>query len=156
MATHAIKAGSPVRRYGQVIGVASQPIRAGQHVYSHNLVIGEFTRDHAFSIEARVTPMATQPATFRGIVRADGHFATRNYIGILTSVNCSATVARVRLPITSGATSIPKPWPRLRRSMAWWRSRMAPAVRSTPRAKAWPSCSAPWVASCAIPTLPAC
>ena len=94
MATRAIEVGSPVRRYGQIIGFASQSIRAGQHVHSHNLAIGEFTRDHAFSTEARVTPRVTRPATFRGIVRADGRIATRNYIGILTSVNCSATVAR--------------------------------------------------------------
>ena len=94
MATRAIEVGSPVRRYGQIIGFASQPIRAGQHVHSHNLAIGEFTRDYAFSTEARVTPSVAQPATFHGIVRADGRIATRNYIGILTSVNCSATVAR--------------------------------------------------------------
>jgi len=94
MATRAIGAGSPVRRYGQIIGFASQPIRAGQHVHSHNLAIGQFTRDYAFGTDARVTPAAKGPATFSGIVRADGRIATRNYIGILTSVNCSATVAR--------------------------------------------------------------
>src|SRR5439155_26038798 len=44
--------------------------------------------------EARVTSSVARPATFNGIVRADGRIATRNYIGILTSVNCSATVAR--------------------------------------------------------------
>jgi len=94
MATRAIDVGSPVRRYGQIIGFASQSIRAGQHVHSHNLAIGEFTRDYAFGTDARVTPAVTRPATFSGIVRADGRIATRNYIGILTSVNCSATVAR--------------------------------------------------------------
>lgn len=94
MATRAIEAGSAVRRYGQTIGFATQAIRAGQHVHTHNLAIGEFTRDYAFGSEARVTPAVTSPAIFRGIVRADGRIATRNYIGILTSVNCSATVAR--------------------------------------------------------------
>jgi altronate hydrolase len=94
MATRTIEAGSAVRRYGQTIGFATQAIRAGQHVHTHNLAIGEFTRDYAFGSEARVTPAATSPSTFRGIVRADGRIATRNYIGILTSVNCSATVAR--------------------------------------------------------------
>jgi altronate hydrolase len=33
------------------------------------------------------------PATFQGIRRPDGRVATRNYIGIVTSVNCSAHVA---------------------------------------------------------------
>jgi len=94
MATRAIEPGEAVRRYGQIIGFASQPIRAGQHVHTHNLAMGDFARDYAFAAEARPTPAAARRATFEGIVRPDGRVATRNYIGILTSVNCSATVAR--------------------------------------------------------------
>jgi len=94
MAARAIEPGAAVRRYGQIIGFASQPIRAGQHVHTHNLAMGDFTRDHAHAADARTTVRAAEPATFEGIVREDGRVATRNYIGILTSVNCSATVAR--------------------------------------------------------------
>ncbi|CAN5456215.1 altronate dehydratase family protein [soil metagenome] len=94
MATRAIELGEAVRRYGQIIGFASQPIRPGQHVHSHNMAMGDFVRDYAFGAEARETKPATSPAHFEGIVREDGRVATRNYIGILTSVNCSATVAR--------------------------------------------------------------
>jgi altronate hydrolase len=94
VATHDIGQGEAVHRYGQVIGFASQPIRAGQHVHTHNLAMGDFTRDYAFGQAARPTVPSNEPATFQGIVRADGQVATRNYIGILTSVNCSATVAR--------------------------------------------------------------
>lgn len=94
MATRAIEAGAAVRRYGQIIGFASQPIRPGQHVHTHNLEMGEFERDYAFGAEVRETVPALLPASFEGIVREDGRVATRNYIGILTSVNCSATVAR--------------------------------------------------------------
>ena len=94
MATRAIEPGAAVRRYGQIIGFASRPIRAGQHVHTHNLAMGDFTRDHAHAADARPTVHAAEPATFEGIVREDGRVATRNYIGILTSVNCSATVAR--------------------------------------------------------------
>ena len=94
MATRAVETGQAVRRYGQIIGFASQPIRPGQHVHTHNLAMGEFVRDYAFSQEAHPSPQSTAPATFQGILRADGRVATRNYIGILTSVNCSATVAR--------------------------------------------------------------
>jgi altronate hydrolase len=94
VATRAIAEGEAVRRYGQIIGFASQPIKPGQHVHTHNLAMGDFTRDYAYSRDAQATPMAQEPATFEGIVRADGRVATRNYIGILTSVNCSATVAR--------------------------------------------------------------
>ncbi|NPT43481.1 altronate dehydratase [Paraburkholderia sp. 1N] len=94
VATHAIESGQPVRRYGQIIGFASRPIAQGEHVHVHNLAMGDFTRDYAFCAEVRPTRKAELPAMFQGIVRPDGRVATRNYIGILTSVNCSATVAR--------------------------------------------------------------
>jgi len=94
MAVRAVEPGQPVRRYGQIIGFASQAIRPGQHVHVHNLAMGDFTRDYAYSSEVKPVPAMADPATFDGIVRADGRVATRNYIGILTSVNCSATVAR--------------------------------------------------------------
>jgi altronate hydrolase len=94
MATCPIEEGQPVRRYGQIIGFASQPIRVGQHVHTHNLTMGEFARDYAFGADARETARLEESATFQGIVREDGTVATRNYIGVLTSVNCSATVAR--------------------------------------------------------------
>ena len=67
----------------------------GQHVHTHNLAMGDFSRDYAFGQDAKATVAAPEAATFQGIVRADGRVATRNYIGILTSVNCSATVAKM-------------------------------------------------------------
>ncbi|EFF73153.1 UxaA family hydrolase [Achromobacter piechaudii] len=94
LAVRAIAAGEPVRRYNQIIGVARQPIAAGQHVHTQNLEFSDFERDYAVGQGAHPTDYVAQPATFEGIVRADGRIATRNYIGILTSVNCSATVAR--------------------------------------------------------------
>lgn len=94
VAVRAIAAGEPVRRYNQIIGVARQAIAAGQHVHTHNLEFSEFERDYAVGQGAHPTDYVAQPATFDGIVRPDGRIATRNYIGILTSVNCSATVAR--------------------------------------------------------------
>ena len=92
-----IPAGGQVRKYGQVIGVATGPIAAGDHVHTHNLAFADFERDYAFGLDAKGHPGAPAgpPATFNGIVRADGQIATRNYLGILTSVNCSATVARM-------------------------------------------------------------
>jgi altronate hydrolase len=92
-----ISQGAAVRRYNQIIGFASQPIAAGEHVHVHNLSVGQgkgqFERDYAIGSEAQ--PVAhRKEAFFQGILRADGRVATRNYIGILSSVNCSATAAR--------------------------------------------------------------
>jgi altronate hydrolase len=94
IATRAIREGEPVRRYDQIIGSAKQAIAAGQHVHTHNLEFSSFARDYAAASGARPTEYVDEPASFDGIVRAGGRIATRNYIGILTSVNCSATVAR--------------------------------------------------------------
>ena len=94
VATRAIRAGEPVRRYDQIIGFASRDIAAGEHVHLHNLAMGAFDRDYAFGADVKPTQYVAEPATFMGIVRQDGRVATRNYIGILSTVNCSATVAR--------------------------------------------------------------
>ncbi|MFL6570918.1 MAG: UxaA family hydrolase, partial [Burkholderiales bacterium] len=95
IAVRAVAQGKPVRRYNQIIGFATRDIAAGDHVHVHNIAMGDFQRDYAFSSLVKKTDYVEKPATFQGIVRADGRVATRNYIGILTSVNCSATVARM-------------------------------------------------------------
>jgi altronate hydrolase len=102
VATRALAVGAPVRRYNQIIGFATREIRPGEHVHLHNLGIGAehganvglSARDYAFCADVRPTPVAAMPASFLGIVREDGRVATRNYIAILSSVNCSATVSR--------------------------------------------------------------
>ena len=95
LAVHDVAQGRPLRRYNQIIGFATRPIKAGEHVHVHNLAMGEFERDYAFCLDKRETAYVQPSASFLGIVREDGRVATRNYIGILTSVNCSATVARM-------------------------------------------------------------
>jgi altronate hydrolase len=95
VAIRAIRQGEPVRRYNQIIGFATRDIRAGEHVHVHNLAMGDFERDYAFGADVKPLEQAKEPAAFLGLVRPDGRVATRNYIGILTSVNCSATVARM-------------------------------------------------------------
>ena len=96
LATRAIAEGEAVVKYDQVIGFATQAIRPGDHVHVHNCGMAEFDRDYAFCEGAKPTAMVPEGerATFQGYRRADGRCGTRNYIGILTSVNCSATVAR--------------------------------------------------------------
>lgn len=97
VATHDIAAGQPIRRYNQIIGFASKAIAAGEHVHVHNCTIGEekggFARDYAFCADVQPERPRKQ-AQFMGYQRKNGQVATRNYIGILSSVNCSATVVR--------------------------------------------------------------
>ena len=90
-----VAAGEPVLRYGQIIGFATQPIEPGEHVHTHNLAMGGFKRDYAFGEDANVAMPPKNPVTFQGFVRADGRVATRNYIGIVSTVNCSATVTKL-------------------------------------------------------------
>lgn len=94
VALHAIRAGQPVRRYGQIIGTATRDVRAGEHVHTHNLATTSTGKDYAFATDAKHPAIPERRATFMGITRHDGRVATRNYIGILTTVNCAATTAR--------------------------------------------------------------
>ncbi|NCF11037.1 MAG: altronate dehydratase, partial [Gammaproteobacteria bacterium] len=95
VATRPIAPGEPVRRYNQVIGFATTAIAPGDHVHTHNLAMGDFERDYAHASEYRPISPADTPATFMGYRRADGRVATRNYLGVLSSVNCSAHVCRL-------------------------------------------------------------
>ena len=82
---------------GRSSAFASRPIAAGEWVHEHNCAVKEFARDYHFGEDARREndrPVDEQP-TFQGFRRANGKVGTRNYLAILTSVNCSATVARL-------------------------------------------------------------
>jgi altronate hydrolase len=96
MAVARIEKDQPVCKFGQIIGFASQPIAPGDWVHEHNVHMHDFARDYRFAEDARndeILPANLQ-ATFQGYVRPNGRTGTRNYIGILTSVNCSASVAK--------------------------------------------------------------
>ena len=97
IAIRPIAAGEPVRKYGQIIGYAAGPIEAGAHVHSHNLEYRPSPHNYQFSVdcEALEAVTAAERATFQGYRRKSGRVGTRNYIGVLTSVNCSATAARL-------------------------------------------------------------
>ncbi|MER8950134.1 altronate dehydratase family protein [Mesorhizobium sp. M0809] len=88
-----IKSGEPVLRYGQIIGFATKDIEPGLHVHLQNMALCEFEKDYAFGAAVRQTDYVDVPATFMGIRRSDGRAATRNYVGILSTVNCSSHVA---------------------------------------------------------------
>src|SRR3989338_9020539 len=91
IASVAIAKGQVVVRYGQIIGQALEDIPAGAHIHSHNLGMGPHSDDYAIGSESRALP-ALPVREFMGYHRADGQVGTRNYIGILTSVNCSGSV----------------------------------------------------------------
>lgn len=94
IALHDIAKDQAVKRYNQIIGYASQPIKAGEHIHLHNLKMGEYGQNYAFGEDKHDLPAPLEQRTFLGFKRANGKVGTRNYLGILTSVNCSATVAR--------------------------------------------------------------
>ena len=87
--------GSHLRRYGQIIGTALAPIKAGAHVHTHNLGMGPHELDYAIAQHNTPLPAINEPRSFDGYHRADGKVGTRNYLGVLTSVNCSGTVAKL-------------------------------------------------------------
>jgi len=96
MAITAIPQGEPVLKFGQIIGFASKPVEPGEWLHEHNVEMHAFAREYHFAEDARPEPVlpVEQQATFQGYRRKNGKVGTRNYLAILTSVNCSATVAR--------------------------------------------------------------
>jgi altronate hydrolase len=96
IAAKKITAGEPILKYNVIVGFANTDIEPGAMVHSHNTEFREFDRDYAYASEYKATQFLpeSQRATFQGIVREDGKVGTRNYIGILSTVNCSATVVK--------------------------------------------------------------
>jgi altronate hydrolase len=93
VARHDLDAGALVHKYGQVIGAVATQVPRGGHLHTHNLVMPPRDARVVEDTHAGVAPTASRTRTFAGIRRADGRVGTRNYIGVLTTVNCSATVA---------------------------------------------------------------
>lgn len=94
IAARSIARGENILRYGQIIGQATKDIAPGAHVHVHNLGMSEHERDYSFSMQSRPLPVITEARTFDGFHREDGRVGTRNYVGLLTTVNCSGSVAR--------------------------------------------------------------
>ena len=94
VALTAIETGSPVRKYGQIIGFAARPIAAGAWVHVHNVTADLFERDYAYASERAPAPPTIEPRTFRGYLRPDGRVGTRNYVAVISTVNCSASTSK--------------------------------------------------------------
>lgn len=94
IASEDIKKGDAIRKYNVTVGFARDDIKAGSMLHSHNTEFREFDRDYAYARDYKPVEMIpeAQRATFQGIVRPDGRVGTRNFIGIVSTVNCSATV----------------------------------------------------------------
>jgi altronate hydrolase len=96
VARRARAAGEPVRRYGQVIGLATRAIAQGEHVHTHNLAVGDVQRDYEVGVDVR--PVDYYPPDrmrhFDGFLRPDGRVGTRNYVAVISTVNCSASVCQ--------------------------------------------------------------
>lgn len=103
IAARAIAEGEPVRKYNAVIGVAARAIEPGDYVHAHNLKLVDFDRDPGFGLDVKPVDYLpeSERASFMGYVREDGRVGTRNFIGILSSVNCSATaISRIAAHFT--------------------------------------------------------
>jgi altronate hydrolase len=96
LALRSIAEGDPVRRYGQVIGFANRAILPGEHVHVHNLGIKDFERQAVFGVDAQAVKVLAEGErrTFQGYSRPDGRAGTRNYVAVISTVNCSAHVCR--------------------------------------------------------------
>ncbi|SNS49542.1 altronate hydrolase [Noviherbaspirillum humi] len=96
VAARRIARGERVLKYDTVIGVAMRDIDCGEHVHAHNIELVDYDRDPAFCQDVRPVDYvpAHERASFMGIVRPDGRVGTRNFIGLFSSVNCSATVIK--------------------------------------------------------------
>ncbi len=94
LAIRRISVGGVVQKYGQLIGCATRDIAAGDWVHQHNLGLGTLSHDYEYCTAIPPAPVAAVPRTFQGYRRADGRVGTRNYIAIVSTVNCSATSSK--------------------------------------------------------------
>ncbi|MGO4706177.1 UxaA family hydrolase [Microvirga sp. 2MCAF38] len=96
MAIAAVQQGEPILKFGQIIGFALKNVEPGEWLHEHNVGMHDFPRDYRFAESAKSEAILSgeAQATFQGFRRANGKVGTRNYLAILTSVNCSASVAR--------------------------------------------------------------
>ncbi|RKE36521.1 altronate hydrolase [Paraburkholderia sp. BL23I1N1] len=94
VAVRPIEKGAAILKYGRVIGIAMHDIEAGEHVHTQNVEMSAVGNEPTSGTAYEATEVNGSPATFQGYVRANGDVGTRNFIGVIASVNCSATVCR--------------------------------------------------------------
>ncbi|GAB3479677.1 UxaA family hydrolase [Marinomonas epiphytica] len=87
--------GEHIIKYGQVIGYAACSIEAGSHLHSHNIKMLETQHSLNGFLPMQRTSILANRRSFQGFARSNGQVGTRNYIGVISTVNCSATVSKV-------------------------------------------------------------
>ena len=89
-----IEKDDPIIKYGTVIGFADSNIKKGQVLTNKNVLFKEFNREHNYCSKYKPTNYIENnlQKSFMGYKRQDGRVGTRNYIAIVSTVNCSATV----------------------------------------------------------------
>lgn len=94
VAIHDIPKGGPVYKYGDIIGYALEHIKKGNHVHSHNLYVKKASCEHICESQHDHFPLKkkSERSFFKGYIRPGGKIGTRNYIGILSTVNCSTSI----------------------------------------------------------------
>ncbi|MFA5351572.1 MAG: UxaA family hydrolase, partial [Candidatus Omnitrophota bacterium] len=98
IAIRKIKNNQPIIKSGQIIGIASKNIDAGEHAHVHNI---RFSDKISFSVKDLRNPLVLSdsrkdalPNHFNGFLREDGRAGVRNYILVVSTVNCSASVTK--------------------------------------------------------------
>lgn len=96
IALRALAGGAPVRKYGQIIGFTTRDISPGEHVHTHNLAMRDFQRTYEIATETTLVERYAPEKMrfFQGYSRPAGRVGTRNYIAVISSVNCSASVSQ--------------------------------------------------------------
>lgn len=94
IAVRPIAEGQRVLKFGQTIGLTTHSVEPGQWVHSHNLSNGHLSRDYQYCTDVPPEPAPIDGRTFLGYRRHDGRVGTRNYLAIVSSVNCSASVSK--------------------------------------------------------------
>ena len=91
-----IEEGSQIKKYGQVIGTASRPIQEGEHVHVEEIVLTQRSRQYQPTRSALTSGLQSsiKERCFEGFVRPNGSIGTRNYLGVIATVSCSADVCQ--------------------------------------------------------------
>jgi altronate hydrolase len=94
VALRPIQKGEAISKYGQIIGFAAEDIAPGDLVHVHNVSADAFAREYAFCRDCPPPPPRPEPREWMGYDRGDGRYGTRNYIAIISTVNCSASTSK--------------------------------------------------------------